>query len=374
MNLYERLKDCPRRNDQGEKLRAFKRYPGQVGLEIETECEKFYDIPEFKFWKTHVDPSLRGAFNQEYVLIQPVKFKQELDLALEEFNQHSKNIKFIKDSITTSVHVHLNFLNSTFRETGNFITAYALTENLLSHYAGDNRKSNLFCLPIRDAEETYKYCMEFFQNAEKKNYNGLWFNENNLKYAALNLSAFRNFGSLEIRSFRGETNIVVIREWLNILQNLYNYAHTPNRNPKNILLDWKNKGLELLYDIYGDYSKKLTFAGFEQEIESNVWYAASIAYSVKDWIKIDEVVEPKVKKAYTAKELNAASKMLFAVPVAQLDVAQVDHLVDWMDVRDMDFGVQKKPVREVNPFENPVPRPQWNLQAPIDNAVIDRDR
>lgn len=99
-----------------------------------------------KFWFAQIDPSLRGKFNQEYTLKQPVRFQGELDSALNEFQESTKNIKFIKNSITSSVHVHLNFLNSTFREMGNFITAYALTENLLSNYAGENRKSNLFCL------------------------------------------------------------------------------------------------------------------------------------------------------------------------------------------------------------------------------------
>ncbi len=335
MILYERLKNIQRYGDDGARLKAYKKFTGNVGLEIETESNEIYPIPDMKFWFAQIDPSLRGKFNQEYTLKQPVRFQGELDSALNEFQESTKNIKFIKNSITSSVHVHLNFLNSTFREMGNFITAYALTENLLSNYAGENRKSNLFCLSIRDAEETYKNCVSLFQKAEKQDYANIFFKEQHVKYAALNLSALKNFGSLEIRSFRGETNIIPIKKWISILENLYKYSHEKDRTPKDILLDWKNKQAEVLPDIYGDYAKELIYKDYISDLNSNVWYAACIAYSVKNWIKIDEVKnEEKEVKKYTMKELNQAAKHLFGFPMVELDLAQIDHVHNWLNARE----------------------------------------
>lgn len=375
MSIYDILKDHPRYDDHGGLLKAYKRHNGDVGLEIETEAKQVYNIPQLKFWTAHNDPSLRGAFNQEFVLKQPLKFEKELDLALDEFRDFSKDIKFIKNSITTSVHVHLNFLNCGFRTLGNFIVTYILTENLLSNFAGDGRKSNLFCLPVRDAEETYKNCVTFFRNAESRMYNNIFFSENATKYAAMNLSAFRNFGSIEIRSFRGETDVKIIREWLNILEQLYLFSHQ-DISPKDILINWKNKGVDILNDIYGNHSKLLIYPGYEQDIESNLWYAASIAYSVKDWIDLDKVIVENNQK-FTAKQLQNAARQLFGLDLNELDPAQIDHVV--ANLKRQNVGAMNNP-RKLKPVRLNEIRPIQNADIGLvfneleDQALEDRDR
>ncbi len=287
------------------------RHKGEIGLEIETETKRPYEIPLFSYWTTHQDGSLRD-FGIEYVLKQPVLYENELGLALDEWQEKTKGIKFIPDSVTTSVHVHLNFLNRSFVELGNFLTTYALIENLLIRYSGDDRRSNLFCLPICDAEETYLNIKEMFKNYVSKNYS-FRIGEGQAKYAACNISTLSTLGSIELRSFRGATNISKIRDWIDILYDIYKFAQIENLDPKGIMTAWKDKEIKLLNDIFSDKSLKelkSTSANIKELVEPNVWYAASIAYSVKgNWKELDhEIKIPEFKPSEAHLDQTASIK------------------------------------------------------------------
>src|SRR5690606_24321632 len=108
-------------------------------------------------------------------------------------------LPFIRDPVSASLHVHPNMLNETFQTMGNFLTLYSLFENLLIRYSGPNRLSNLFCPPICDAEETSRNIVGMMEAVENKKFKGLMYDENRVKYAALNLSSLSRYGSLEVR-------------------------------------------------------------------------------------------------------------------------------------------------------------------------------
>ncbi len=372
--------------------KGFKKYDGEIGLEIETETKKSYDLPEFTYWAVHPDGSLRD-FGQEYVLRQPVRYKDQLKPALEEFQEKTKSIKFIQDSVTTSVHVHLNMLNESFLCLGNFFTLYTLFENLLIRYSGPDRLSNLFCLPICDAEETYRNIVTMMSSAQNKNYKGMMFNEGSVKYAACNVSAFHTYGSVEIRSFRGETNTDKIHDWVSILYSLLEYSRR-DVTPKEIMLSWKNKKLDFLQEVFGKYRESLRHKDELSLVDQNVWYAGSIAYSVKNWKTLDTVVNTPFKPKQ--KDLDVYSNNFFGVQFMRLDPAEQDYVVEYltkehnkknslkMDVEaDMmvveDFGPDVNPAREQN-FGREVRLADleaWVREAnfpPIPNQVVERDR
>jgi hypothetical protein len=138
-------------------MKTANKYPGNklagdFGVEIETEVDtaKRYDYPKLRYWTAKKDGSLRD-YGVEYVLNSPLS-RNELKVALEEFDACNKKFKFRKDSISTSVHVHVNMLDDTYLTLANFITAYSLMENPLIDFSGPDRLSNLFCLPFCDAE------------------------------------------------------------------------------------------------------------------------------------------------------------------------------------------------------------------------------
>lgn len=289
-------------------VKNFKKMDGEIGLEIETETKQPYEVSSFFFWKTVPDQSLRD-FGMEYVLKQPVKYEQIPD-ALDEFEKKTKDLKFIRDSISTSVHVHLNVLNEDLKTLGNFITSYILFENLLIRYSGPDRLSNLFCLPVCDAEETYINARNIFKQAEQKNYRGMALSENTVKYAALNLATIYKYGSLEVRSFRGETDVKSIQSWIDILYSMMKFSRSEDINPKSLVEMYKKDGISIGNKIFGENNFKALTASVENKqelIEKNLFYAASVAFAVKDWDELDFLNKmPKFKP--TEKQLDAFSQ------------------------------------------------------------------
>lgn len=293
--------------DKLSSVRTFKRHDGEYGLEIETETLTEYKTPKMSFWETHVDGSLRN-YGLEYVLKSPLKFGNDLDAAFIEFQNKTKDIEFIKDSITTSVHVHMNVLNENFVTLGNILTAYALIEGLLIEFSGPTRKSNLFCLGMADAEETVKGIKNMLGNFAQKRFNVVQeYDRDHFKYAALNLSSLGHFGSLEFRSFRGTADVDEISRWVSILNSILVFARQ-NITPHEIVNMYRAKGMELLDDILGKYRRDVRCANEEHLVNKNFWYAAQIAHSVKDW----EVFRKEApKKKPSVKDLDGISMRLY---------------------------------------------------------------
>lgn len=287
-------------------LRKFNHYDGEFGIEIETETKKGYEAPQFYFWTTHADHSLRD-FGIEYVLKQPVKYKLVND-ALLEFQDKTKDLKFIPDSISTSVHVHVNMLDEKKVTLGNFLTTYTLLENLLIRFSGPQRLSNLFCLPICDAEETYIHATNFAKCLESKNPKGLILAENTAKYAALNLTALGKYGSLEVRSFRGETDVKLIQQWVDILNNILEYSRK-SKNPKVIMEEFRLKPEEFKDKVFKNNAKFLAHPEELELLDRNTFYAANIAYAVKDWEALDKKDTSKFNP--TKKDLESYAQAVF---------------------------------------------------------------
>lgn len=323
----------------------YKTYKGDIGLEIETETTNPYDIPRFSFWNSHVDNSLRG-FGMEYTLRQPLDFEVTFPKALEEFDEKTKNIAFIKDSITTSVHVHLNFLNDNFVTLGNFLTLYSMNENLLIRASGEDRLSNLFCLPICDAEEIHQNMLHMFRGIREKKYGNMNFVPEQTKYGALNLSSLQQFGSLEIRSFRGTTDTKLIKDWVGTLHTLQKYARTPGLVPPQIILNYKEKKTEYLTDIFGEYRKFVRHSDEEALIEKNFWYAAALAYEIKDWTKLEQVIKPKKVRS---KDLDKISNALYGRNFENLGDTGLQQAVIRQAERGIDLGEEERE-EYVNPM------------------------
>lgn len=314
MSIYDSIKGHVR----------FRRHDGEFGIEIETESLKPYDYPLMRFWIPKGDDSLRN-FGVEYVLKTPLKYGPELNSGLQEFKDSTKNIKFINNPIGGSVHVHVNFLNETFKTLGNFLTTAVYTENLLMEYSGPDRRSNLFCLPVCDAEETLRNITKMFKAIEAKNYSGMFYDKSSVKYANINLSAFRTFGSIEIRSFRGETNIEEVGKWVSILNNILEYSRDKDRTPKSIIDEIKVKDVNIIDDIFKDHAKALKCDNWQQKLNKNLWYAASIAYSVKDWGVLD--LPPMPEFAPKIRDLELGAKKHYKTELHQLNLDQQDNLV-----------------------------------------------
>lgn len=304
---------------------AGERHQGEFGIEIETERDKEYEYPKSKFWRCVRDGSLR-KFGVEYVLKCPVDLVESRE-ALDEFSVFDKKYKFDKNSVSTSVHVHVNMLNDTFLTLANFLTAYALVEPLLIRYSGPDRLSNLFCLPFNDAEATVPYYTQMLSYASKNAFGRMKINEDTVKYSALNCAPLTKIGTVEIRSFRGETDVDVIFNWLSIIMKLKTYSRKKDLNPIKILELWRSHGVGILDIIFEEFSKELRGKYSDKEIgdmirEKNQFYAAKFATSCKDWNKFGIVKIKPVYHMHLINELTAIAREIFQQDYLNLDFAR----------------------------------------------------
>lgn len=307
-------------------FKGFKRFDGEIGLEIETESLQNYDVKPMKYWRTDIDRSLRNVGN-EYILKTPLKYGAELTEGLKEFEASTHHVKFIPNPVSSSVHVHLNFLNENFVTLGNFLTTAVLCENLLTEYSGPDRRSNLFCLPVCDAEETLGNIKQMFQAFEAQNFGHLWsgvFDKSRVKYANINLNALALYGSIEVRSFRGETNIKEIQTWIDILYDIMTFSRVIE-SPREIINILKAKDTGIIDIIFGKRAPLLKCNEWEARVNKNIWYAASIAYSVKNWANLDSPVmaefTPKVA------DIQKMAQKLYKLEIEQLDLRQIETVV-----------------------------------------------
>ena len=145
-----------------------------------------------------------------------------------------------------------------------------------------------------------------------------------LKYAALNLAALNRFGSLEQRSFRGTTNMAHVKEWVSILYKLVEFSRQ-NIHPMSIVNGWRDKGPELLTDIFKDHRESLRHMNEDSLVDKNFWYAAKIASSVDDWGKVDKEV---VKKKPRDEELDKLAMAMFKVKFGALKPNQAQMVLN----------------------------------------------
>lgn len=280
---------------------------GQYGIEIETEVDDLDDYknkikydPNIDFyrpseelpgWKLVRDGSLRG-FGVEYVFDGPKNFDKALR-ALDDFGKWSEGIPFHKDAPGTSVHVHINMLDKTFIQMGNFLTIYSLVENLLVEMSGETRRSNLFALPMRCSETTYQNIVKMFVGMSQAKWQSLSHHEGSVKYAALNLCRLTKFGSVEIRTYRGTTDVSDIKRWLELIDKIVTFSDNEDLDPRMIMEIYKTDPVIFFHEVFGgmanDLVGKYSYTNILGMMDRNLWYAASIAYCLKDW---SVVLEP----------------------------------------------------------------------------------
>lgn len=263
--------------------------PGEVGIEIEVEGKnlpKASDMP--KAWLYKKDGSLRGPDNAEYILSQPIPFK-DVSVNLKKLWMKFKLKKSeLLDSNRTSVHIHLNCQNFHLNRLTALMALYFISEEILTRYCGKHREGNLFCLRAKDATGTLSHIRAFLE--EDGNYRL----HDGLHYAGFNIQAIQKFGSVEIRTLRGCSDPKIIEEWVEILKILYDRS-AEFHDPREICGMFSCNGpIVFFYDLFGPLATKLKAAtGWNDDMIANslmegIRHAQDLCYC-RDWEEFKEI-------------------------------------------------------------------------------------
>lgn len=177
-----------------------------IGVEIEVENMK-NGVPDCEYyWNVKQDNSLRNN-GLEFTSI-PLRAEQ-LEHALNYYNERVNQNNKPDYSNRTSVHVHLNVRDMTWDQVKNFVILYCLFEKHFFHIAGTKRESSIFCVPL-------------YKTSPKNSITGLeqcavhWH-----KYYALNLCTLLGsqglpmYGTIEFRHLYGTGDKNIIINWVN---------------------------------------------------------------------------------------------------------------------------------------------------------------
>jgi len=230
--------------------------------------------------------------------------------------------------VSASVHVHINMLTETPLAFANFVTTYALVESLLIRISGPDRKSNLFCLPLKDAEGNVENIENVLRAFGANVYKKIQLDPNRCKYSSLNIAPLSSKGSIEIRTFRGETNTDLVYDWVKIIHDIRQFSRQ-NINPKNIIDMFDRWGPEIINEIFPNtvhlVRNDLTLDQVRELLFENLYNASKFAVIKDKWD--DTFGLPKPRKVYREKLtviLNDYALNIFNIPYADLDKSQIN--------------------------------------------------
>lgn len=240
---------------------------GQVGLELECEgrffpkSQDYYaedygdtdysdEIPQ-EWLYTH-DGSLRGLDNAEYILRNPLSFEQAYDAIDSLWEMFYKVDSGIEESNRTSLHVHLNARDWYLDRVCSFVSLYYIVEDILTHWCGEHRVGNLFCLRAKDAPGLVSRTRKFLQTE-----NSSFYFTGGMHYSGLNLLALQKLGSIEVRAMRGPTTPEEAKFWVSVLERLYHLSGTYD-NPAEIIHGFSGQSRDdFLREILGPHTDRI---------------------------------------------------------------------------------------------------------------------
>src|SRR5690606_4243198 len=102
----------------------------------------------------------------------------------------------------------------------------------------------------------------------------------NYRYSALNLAALRKFGTIEFRHMPGTGDIQKIRNWINLIMCLKQYALIKEElHLKEMPKYFSSTGfMQCAYEVFKDYTKLLDGPNFQIEIINGIRQAQDIIY------------------------------------------------------------------------------------------------
>lgn len=270
---------------------------GDLGIEIETEAARAYDVPRIQGWVSKSDGSLRD-FGIEYISNGPVtigNLRSHLETWQTGLGSLHKSLK--TDSVSTSVHVHVNIQELTPLQVLNFYLVGVLFEDVMSVYAGEDRRGNLFCLRTSDAESHFNQVRRSVSRASSEADLVRSFNPQGEQkiYANVHTIPIMTLGTIEFRIMRGVTDIDPMEIWARTIYNLREFSKR-FATPVDLLAYLKATGpRQVMAEAFGRDFDHFNFPDAEMMLVKSYYYIMDMATSRKKWDNISES-KPKAPK------------------------------------------------------------------------------
>lgn len=224
-----------------------------VGIEL--ELENAANVQPTAFWNCINDHSLRNS-GRELVLYNPVGGR-DLRNALHELGGILYHNQQLEATERTSLHVHVDIRDLTIQQISNILVTYIATESALYKMGGKSRYDNIYCPGVTAALEQIQLMRKITSLSADQFTDAVY---SWCKYTGINLRPIEQFGSIEFRAHEGTTDVTRIRNWVNVLLTMVQYAISqPDHSA--ILADVEEGPMPLLSKVYGRYADLLAQDG-----------------------------------------------------------------------------------------------------------------
>lgn len=258
-----------------------------VGIEVEVENVLYIDPNVMNmFWTMKEDGSLRNH-GREFVTPGTIPMSVAEPALNVLFGGLNKDIDF---STRTSIHVHQDMRQLTLMQLVGFLLTYTAVENLLFKFVGNNRRNNIFCVPITEAA-----LLPAMAHITPKKF--LWaIDEYWSKYTALNLLPLLTFGSVEFRHMPGTRDVTKLLRWIELISRLKTFAYRNSYEQivaKIADLNGNSRYRQFVEEVFGDYSEYLDKSNLLMDMEKPVYQVKNSAVMNKFHRRVSE--EPQVE-------------------------------------------------------------------------------
>lgn len=291
-----------------------------VGVESETEGKRYSRIQSIPFWNIVEDGSLRDG--AEFVLSNPL-VGEDLISALEVLEDKCR--RGYKQSVRTSVHIHIDVRDLSAEQLLTFIGLYLIFEKAIYRYHNHkyNREDNIYCLPFYKTNRfltslgSLSYLKDTgFDEDELPGFLRQSLSQMN-KYYGLNVASVFRFGSLEFRHMEGSTKKDAILQWINIIMSMKKYAMSFTGDHTQILQTISASGYKTLtnqvfsdelYDALFNYDNELEDIYSGMQIFQDILYHNVLERRGSVWNSYISKKNPEYKESKLYQKVSAKGK------------------------------------------------------------------
>jgi hypothetical protein len=251
---------------------------------IELEIEGVHRDMVVDGMRVETDGSLRN--NGLEFITEPMRLA-DLEVCLTTFFNKNK-LNENNYSERTSIHVHTNCSDLEPHELANVCVLYQVFEKVLFNFIGDDRESNIFCVPWSETMINYQLVTLILKHDIRHVRD--WY-----KYTALNLQPLSSYGTIEWRHMSGHCDVNKIILWCQLIGSIYKFSRNKQFAEVRehiISLNTTSQYREIIDLVFGEYAAALRGPGYQLAIEDGV---LNMKYSL---------AEPKLRNKKSADEFQ----------------------------------------------------------------------